>query len=124
MMLRTIAMLALALSIAIFFLSKRNLYDDELGSFRLFEMPVSAIWQEANSTDFHPPGMYILGRISLRLTGQPRGAALACVVLFYTGLFLFACAAQPVFGTNRLAATLFLAVLFLHPHLLMWSTSA
>lgn len=109
--------------VSIAFLSTRNMYDDEVGSFHFISKPVAAIWQSANSSDFHPPGMYVLSHFFYSLTGSVRWTTLGPLAVLYTGLLVFFLATRKHFIHDNAAALFFCALLFLHPQLLMWGNS-
>ncbi|HYL74343.1 MAG TPA: hypothetical protein VEU96_09050 [Bryobacteraceae bacterium] len=122
---RLLAVCIIAASIlaSIAFLTTRNMYDDEVGSFHFISKPVAAIWQSANSSDFHPPGMYVLSHFFYSLTGSVRWTTLGPLAVLYTGLVVFFLATRKHFIRDKAAALFFCALLFLHPQLLMWGNS-
>ncbi|HEV2691073.1 MAG TPA: hypothetical protein VGV35_21100, partial [Bryobacteraceae bacterium] len=109
--------------VSIAFLSVRNMYDDEVGSFHFISKPVAVIWQSANSSDFHPPGMYVLSHFFYSLTGSVRWTTLGPLAALYAGLLVFFLATRKHFLHDKAAALFFCALLFLHPQLLMWGNS-
>jgi hypothetical protein len=106
------------------FLGTRNLYEDEVNSFLLIPQPVAAIWTMANSTDVHPPGMYVLSHFFYSWTQSERWAAAGSLAFLIVGLLVFAHAAlQSLEPRHQATAGLFCALAFLHPHLLMWAAT-
>lgn len=65
--------LVASFAFALFFLSIRNLYEDEFLSFRLINLSLGELWREANQHDMHPPGMYALSRFFYHLTVRHAG---------------------------------------------------
>jgi hypothetical protein len=118
-----ICIIAASCLVSIAFLAARNMYDDEVGSFHFILKPVAGIWQSANSSDFHPPGMYVLSHFFYSLTGSVRWTTIGPLAVLYTGLLVFYLATRKHFIHDKAATLFFCALLFLHPQLLMWGNS-
>ena len=80
---------SLSLILSLVFLNNRNIYDDELTSFKLITRPALDICRAANSSDVHPPGMFIVSRFFYLLTGSERWMTVGPLLFLYSGLFLF-----------------------------------
>ncbi|MEZ4218920.1 MAG: hypothetical protein R3E88_20790 [Myxococcota bacterium] len=115
--------LAAGVAFAVAFAATRNLYDDEVASFRLATQGYADLWREANAHDVHPPGQYALGRLFLGLAGSPRRAMLGPIALLYGSLALFVAALLREGELRGGARALFAAVAVLHPQVAMWGTS-
>ena len=117
-----VVFLLVSLLIALAFLAKRNIYDDEIASADLLPMSVAQIVATINHTDVHPPGMYVLGHLGYRLVPSARWVTLFPLACLYAGLTVFVLAVAPLFrnGWTRGAFLLFAT---LHPQLLMWGNS-
>lgn len=115
--------IAISCLVSIAFLATRNMYDDEVGSFHFIAKPVAEIWQMANSSDFHPPGMYVLSHFFYTLTGSPRWTTLGPLAVLYMGLLVFYFGTRKHFSHDKAASLFYCALLFLHPQLLMWGNS-
>jgi hypothetical protein len=114
-------MLSIALSVA--YLGVRNIYDDEITTLAIVVKPVRQIRAEANSTDVHPPGMYVLARAAWLATGSERWLALVPLAVLMGGVGVFAWRVGRHVRDGRAAYALFLLVAWLNPHLLMWGNS-
>lgn len=97
----------------------RNIYDDEHSSLYFVRLSTSQIIQAANSSDVHPPGMYLLTHYAFKAIPSPRWMTLAVLVLMYAGLAVFVRNVTPLFATMR-GRICFLALATLSPQLLMW----
>lgn len=121
---RRFALFTLAVSalVAVTVLGSRNLYDDEILSLPIITSAPRAIIQFAAIADVHPPGMYLLAHLALRLLPSFRWMNLLPTAVLYTGLFLFVLEFIPLFRRPASQA-LFLLLATLHPQLLLWGTS-
>lgn len=113
----------LSCAVSLMFLATRNMYDDEVGSFHFIPKPVAFIWNAANSSDFHPPGMYVLSHFFYELTQSVRWTTVGPLAVLYLGLAVFCAAALRHFAHDKAASVFFCAVALLHPQLLMWGNS-
>jgi len=115
--------LAAALLFSIAFAATRNVYDDEIASFRLTTLPLIEGWHLANAQDVHPPLQYAAGHVFLRAAGSARLAMLGPIAVLYAGTALFVAALLREEELRGGARTLFAAIGFLHPQMLMWGSS-
>ncbi|HKO18652.1 MAG TPA: hypothetical protein VJU82_07180, partial [Acidobacteriaceae bacterium] len=113
-------MLALVISavVAVAVLGARNLYDDEILSLPIITSTPRAIIQFAAAADVHPPGMYLLAHLALRLLPSFRWMNLLPTATLYAGLCLFVLEFMPLFRRPVSQAT-FLLLATLHPQLLL-----
>lgn len=112
-----------SLAFSLVFLSLRNLYDDEVGSFELFLETLPTLWARANAGDVHPPGQYALGHLFLGLAGTPRWAGLGPLLICMLGIAIFVGTLLAGGVLRGAPALLFAGVAFLHPQILMWGSS-
>ncbi len=120
----TLAALFLALSflLSLAFLAVRNTYDDEYSNLSYVGMSVPQVVHTANSTDVHPPGMYLLTNLAYRAIPSPRWMTLFTLLLLDAGLAVYLFSLAPLFP-NRGAQVCFLLLAALHPQLLMWGNT-
>jgi hypothetical protein len=121
---RTIAAFALIISavVAVAILASRNLYDDEIVSLPIITGTPRAIIRFAGTSDVHPPGMYLLGHVALRIIPSFRWMNLIPTAVFYAGLAAFVTCLAPIFR-HAASRAVFLLLATLHPQLLLWGTS-
>lgn len=114
---------ACALVLMLVILGCRNIYEDEILSFAFIDQPsISAVWSYTNHTDIHPPGMYVLDKLALAVTGSYRWLAVLPTLVWFFGTWIFVASARNAFRT-RWGAALFSAIAFMHPQILMWCTT-
>ncbi len=111
--------LIVSFALALCCVCTRNIYDDEHTSLNFVHLYTSQIIQTANSSDVHPPGMYLLTHYAFEAIPSPRWMTLFVVFLLYAGLAVFVFALTPLFATLR-GRICFLALATLSPQLLMW----
>lgn len=99
--------------------ASRNIYDDEHTSLYFVRFSASQIIQAANSSDVHPPGMYLLAHYAFKVIPSPRWMTLFVLILLYAALSLFVFQITPLLATMR-GRICFLALVTLSPQLLMW----
>jgi hypothetical protein len=109
--------------LSIWFLSGRNIYEDELSSFLLVPRGWLSIWRMANATDVHPAGMYLLSHLFYTFIPSERWLVLGSLLTLFIGLVVYAAACLPHFTSQPPAAIAFTALVFLHPQLLLWANS-
>ena len=114
--------LVLSFLLSIAFLSIRNIYDDEYSSLGYVNSSPHRIVVMANSTDVHPPGMYLLAHFAYLAIPSPRWMTLPELLVLYTGIALFAVALTPLFP-NIVSLVCFLLLATLSPQLLMWGNT-
>ncbi|QMV17979.1 hypothetical protein GOB94_04195 [Granulicella sp. 5B5] len=114
--------LAVSLCISVGILSTRNIYDDEHVSLNYVHGSVQGIIAAANSTDIHPPGMYLLARLAYAAIPSPRWMALFPLLFIYGGLAVFVLSVTPLFAKRREQVTFLLLATF-HPQFLMWGNT-
>jgi hypothetical protein len=121
---RRFAVLALAISatVAIFVLGARNLFDDEILSLPIITSTPRAIIHFAATADVHPPGMYLLAHLALRLLPSFRWMNLIPTAVLYAGVSVFVLQVAPLFRRPT-QQSVFLLLATLHPQLLLWGTS-
>ena len=118
----TIFTLALSAIVAVAVLGARNLYDDEILSLPIITSAPLAIIRFAATSDVHPPGMYLLAHLALRLLPSFRWMNLIPMAVLYGGLWWFVVDFVPLFR-RPVSQALFLLLATLHPQLLLWGTS-
>jgi hypothetical protein len=116
------ALVLISLGFSLAHLLSRNLYDDELDSFKLILLPVDALWSSANGNDIHPPGMYILSKLAFWVSGSERWMTILPLTFLYSGVVTFVSSMSREFRDGTALMTFFVTSL-LHPQLLMWGNS-
>jgi hypothetical protein len=121
---RTLAIgfLTLSATLSVAILALRNLYDDEIASFGTITLPFAAIVRALAHSDVHPPGMYLLAHVALRIVPSFRWLNLFPLIFFYAGLSVFVLCVTPIFIRIR-SQICFLLLATLHPLLLMWGNT-
>jgi hypothetical protein len=108
--------------LSILFLAYRNIYEDELWSFKFIMKPFYAVIIEANATDIHPPGMYVISKIFYNLTRSERWMAIGPILILQFALISFFIATKACFNHDRVVYLIYINVFF-HPQIVMWGNS-
>jgi hypothetical protein len=113
---------AIALLMSLGWLYIRNIYDDEIISFYFISKHLSEIWTLANHGDIHPPGMYILSKISYMLIPSDRWVTMIPLFCLYSGLLIFILRYIHMFEKGNVKLV-FALMCTMHPHIFMWGNS-
>ena len=114
------AILGLVLGLVI--LTQRNFYEDEWVTLSTIHKPMAELVRWSNTQDIHPPGVYAMDRVILQAVNAPRVLGAVHLLMWWAGLLMFVMAARRLLASAR-GQTLFAAIAFLHPQVLMWNSS-